>query len=160
PPWKPVEGVAFHGERKMTDKEIATLAAWVDGGRPKGNVSDAPPPAKFGDGWALGQPDLILTPKEDFILGPTGPDVYRCFVFPVDLPEDKFVTAYEVRPGARQAVHHTLHFLDTKGRGRKLEEKEKNRLRGSDEKDSGPGYTERMFPGFLPDGDVGGWAPG
>src|ERR1043165_4869007 len=92
--------------------------------------------------------------------GATGPDLYRCFVFPTDLPEDKFVTAYEVRPGARQAVHHTLHFLDLQKRGRKLEEKEKSRPRRPEEKDFGPGYTMRMLPGFLPDGDVGGWAPG
>src|SRR5262249_14912422 len=32
PPWKPVEGVAFHNERRLTDREIGTLAAWVDGG--------------------------------------------------------------------------------------------------------------------------------
>jgi peroxiredoxin/mono/diheme cytochrome c family protein len=160
PPWKPVEGVPMRGQRKLTQQEIATLAAWVDGGRPKGEVSQAPPPVKFAEGWGLGQPDLILSANEAFTLGATGPDIFRCFVFPTDLPEDKFVTAYEVRPGARQAVHHTLHFLDTQGRGRKLEEAERNRPHAPDEKDFGPGYNMRMLPGFLPDGDVGGWAPG
>jgi peroxiredoxin/mono/diheme cytochrome c family protein len=160
PPWKPTEGVAFRGERKLSDAEIATLAAWVDGGRPPGEPRDAPPPVKFREGWSLGQPDLILMAKEDFTLGATGSDLFRCFVFPTDLPEDKFVRAYEVRPGARQAVHHTLHFLDTQGRGRKLEEKERNRPRRPDEKDAGPGYNMRMHPGFVPDGDIGGWAPG
>src|SRR3954470_18975495 len=37
PPWKPVEGVAFRDERKMSDRDIATLAAWVDGGTPEGD---------------------------------------------------------------------------------------------------------------------------
>ncbi len=160
PPWKPVEGVAMRGERKLTEKEIATLAEWADGGRPRGDPGTAPPPANFAGGWTLGPPDLILSPKEDFTLGATGGDLFRCFVFPTDLAEDKFVTAYEVHPGARQAVHHTLHFLDTQGRGRKLEERERNRPRRPDEKDSGPGYNMRMLPGFIPDGDVGGWAPG
>src|SRR5262245_7388768 len=50
PPWKPSEGVAFHSERKMTEREIATLAEWVDGGTPEGDPKDAPPPAKFTDG--------------------------------------------------------------------------------------------------------------
>src|SRR5262249_22525069 len=35
PPWKPVEGPTFHAERKLTDAEIKTLAAWVDGGTPE-----------------------------------------------------------------------------------------------------------------------------
>ena len=35
---------AFHNERRLTDKEIATLAAWVDGGTPEGDPKDAPPP--------------------------------------------------------------------------------------------------------------------
>ncbi len=34
PPWKPVEGPAFHNERKMSSKDIETLAAWVDSGMP------------------------------------------------------------------------------------------------------------------------------
>jgi peroxiredoxin len=186
PPWKLAEGVAYRDERKLTDQEIATLAAWVDGGRPRGDAKTAPPPAKFADGWTLGEPDLVLMPKEDFTLGATGPDLYRCFVFPIDLPEDKFVAAYQVRPGARQAVHHTLHFLDTLGRARKLEEYEQKREKEKSAKgchahagaaigsamriasvgmppkrlDYGPGYSMSMFPGFVPDGGVGGWAPG
>src|SRR5262245_22375817 len=38
PPWKPTEAAfAFYNERKLTDAEIKTLAAWVDGGTPEGN---------------------------------------------------------------------------------------------------------------------------
>ena len=47
PPWKIAEGVAFRNERSMTDKEIATLAAWVDGGTPEGDPKDAPPPRRI-----------------------------------------------------------------------------------------------------------------
>ena len=49
------------------------------------------------------------------------------FVLPTGLTEDKFVSAIEVRPGNKRVVHHTLNFLDTQGRGRKLEEEEKQR---------------------------------
>src|SRR5208283_4905582 len=98
PPWKPTEGMPFHGERSMTDKEIATLAAWVDGGTPEGNPKDAPPPAKFADGWLLGEPDLVLSPPEEMTIGATGGDLFRCFVFPTNLEMDKFVVAYEVKP--------------------------------------------------------------
>ncbi len=160
PPWKPSVSVPLHGERRMTDAEITTLTAWVNGGTPRGDPNDAPPPVKFADGWMLGTPDLILSPKEEFTLGPTGSDHYRVYVFPLDLAEDKFISGYEVRPGNWQAVHHTLHFLDVRGRVRKLEQREQDRPRRGDAQDAGPGYPSRMGPGFLPDGDCGGWAPG
>ena len=34
PPWKPVAGVAFHNERKLSDRELKTLAAWLRSGHP------------------------------------------------------------------------------------------------------------------------------
>ena len=35
PPWKAVEGPAFHNDRRLSQKDIDTLAAWVDGRPPK-----------------------------------------------------------------------------------------------------------------------------
>ncbi len=161
PPWKPTAGHEFVGERKMPANEIATLSAWVDGGMPEGDPRDAPRPRKFTDGWQLGEPDMILDPKEDMTIGATGPDVFRSFVFSPDLKEDKYVVAYEVRPGNPRVVHHTVHFLDDRGRARRLEERERRRVKKPNEKDRGPGYSSRMGPGFFPPtGDLGGWAPG
>ena len=161
PPWKPVEGAEFVGERKLTQKEIDTLAAWVAEGTPEGDPKDAPPPVKYAEGWQLGKPDLILDPGEDMTIGAAGRDVFRCFVLSTNLPEDKFVIAYEVRPGNRRVVHHTLQLLDTRGRARRLEKRERERAKDPTEKDRGPGYSWRMGVGFFPpDGDVGGWAPG
>jgi hypothetical protein len=161
PPWKPTGAYEFVGERKLTDEEIATLSAWVDGGMPEGDPHHAPKPRKFPDGWQLGKPDMILEPKEDMVIGPRGPDVFRSFVFSPDLKENKYITAYEVRPGNPRVVHHTIHFLDDRGRARRLEEREQRRPKKPVEKDSGPGYSSRMGPGFFPPtGDLGGWAPG
>jgi hypothetical protein len=161
PPWKPSAGHEFIGERKMTELEIATLSAWVDGGMPEGDPRDAPVPRKFTAGWQLGEPDMILEPKEDMILGARGPDVFRSFVFSPDVKEDKYVIAYEVRPGNPRVVHHTVHFLDDRGRARRLEERERQRVKKPGERDRGPGYSSRMGPGFFPPtGDLGGWAPG
>lgn len=110
PPWKPAASVPFHNDRRMSDKDIATLAAWVDGGMPEGNLKDAPAPKQFPQGWQLGTPDLVLTASDDFTLGPTGSDVFRCFVLPTNLKEDVYVSAVEVRPSnacgpSRAAVH-------------------------------------------------------
>jgi peroxiredoxin len=160
PPWKPTEGVAFHNERKMSDKEIATLVAWVDGGTPEGDPHDAPSAKQWIEGWQLGQPDLVLSPAEDFQVGASGRDAFRVFVMPTNLPADAFVTAVEVRPGNPRVVHHTLNFIDTTGAARKLEQKEKERAKSDDEQDKGPGYSMAMGVGFLPQGGLGGWAPG
>ena len=130
PPWKVSEGVAFHNERRLSDQEIQTLADWADNGTPAGDPKDAPPPREFPTGWQLGTPDLILTPADDFLLGPSGKDVFRCFVLPTNLDEDKYVAAVEMRPGNPQVVHHLLLFIDTAGqwpKARGQEPKKKKR---------------------------------
>jgi peroxiredoxin len=160
PPWKPNEGVKFHNERRLSDKDLSTLAAWVDGGTPAGNPNDAPPPKQFTAGWQLGQPDLILTVGDEMQVGPTGRDLFRCFVLPTNLTEDKFVTAVEVRPGNPRVVHHALLFIDATAQGRKLEAKEKAKPADEKSLDRGPGYSVSMGVGFLPQGGLGGWAPG
>ena len=37
-----------------------------------------------------------------------GPDIYRNFVLPTGLTEDKWIRAVEFRPSARKVVHHAL----------------------------------------------------
>ncbi|HEX4591006.1 MAG TPA: redoxin domain-containing protein, partial [Gemmataceae bacterium] len=162
PPWKPAEAAhAFAGERRLSDKEIATLAVWVDGGAAEGDPKDAPAPATFVSGWQLGPPDLILTAPADFTIGPSGTDLFRCYALPTGLTVDKYVVAYEVRPGNRRVVHHTLNFIDTSGRGRALEHEQQEKDKdAADLADHGPGYSRRMGVGFLPRGGIGGWAPG
>jgi len=179
PPWKPVAGPKFQNERKLSDREIAALAAWVDGGVPPGDVKDAPPPKKFAAGWELGAPDLVLTLPDEFQLGPSGSDLYRFFVLRTNLPEDRYVEAVEVRPGNRRVVHHAVLFVDRQGRGRRLEERIRARAQSAQREaqvssasrstlraalDHGPGYSLALslafLPGFLPDSGLGGWAPG
>jgi peroxiredoxin len=162
PPWKVTNGVAFHNERRLNNTEIRTLAAWADGGTPAGDPVDAPKLKEFVEGWILGKPDLVVSPKEDFILGPSGLDLFHCYTLPTSLPEDKYVIAIDVKPGNRRVVHHTLNFIDTTGQARRLEEKAHQEENGITDKDCdrGPGYTVTMGIGFLPRSGLGGWAPG
>src|SRR4051812_5558182 len=45
PPWKPVDPTGtFQAERRLTEKEIQTLVAWIDGGMPEGSPTDLPAP--------------------------------------------------------------------------------------------------------------------
>jgi peroxiredoxin len=172
PPWKPAGGLEFSNARALTLRELDTLAAWEKAGCPEGDPKDAPAPLKLTDGWRFGEPDLVLTVPEDFHIGPAGKDEFRVFVLPSGLKEDKYVVAYEVKPGNASVVHHTLNYFDATGKARKLEDKEKARAKKPDEQDRGPGYSVAMGIGFLPlptdaprpgvppVGGLGGWAPG
>ena len=151
PPWLPDDEAGdFHNRRVMPDDAIELIRKWVEAGSPEGDRSKLPAPRQFSDDWAFGTPDLIVQPEEAYDVPADGKDIYRCFVIPTDFDSDKFVQSVEVRPGNSRVVHHVIVFLDTGNRSRQL-----------DASDPGPGYsTSAGFPGFLPAGGLGGWAPG
>jgi mono/diheme cytochrome c family protein len=150
PPWKPAPGHgSFQSERRLTDAQIKTLAEWASAGAPPGDLTKAPRPQAFTQGWALGKPDLVLTMPTEYEVPASGADIYRCFVLPIPLDADKEVTAVEYRPGNRTTVHHVIGYLDGNGLGRQ-----------KDEQDPGPGFTSFGGPGFMPTGELGGWVPG
>lgn len=101
----------FANDRRLTQKDIDTIVAWVDGGALEGNPKDLPRAPKFVEGWTIGQPDLVLTMPEEFTLEATGPDEYQYFEIPTNFTEDKYVQAVEARPGNRQIVHHIIAFI-------------------------------------------------
>ena len=107
----------------------------------------------FTDGWQLGKPDLVLEMRNGFELPAGGPDVYRNFVLPTGLTEDRWVRAIELRPRARRAVHHALFAYATGGS-----------LSRRDGADGRPGFSGNMAVGVLPgpggSGGLGGWAVG
>ena len=86
---------------------------WIELGKPVGDAAKAPAKPEFPDKWILGEPDLVVRMQGKFEVPASGPDVYRSFVFPLDLPEEKWVKAVELRPAARSSVHHALFFVDT-----------------------------------------------
>ena len=67
PPWgaDPAHGV-FKNDPRLSDKEIATIVAWVDAGAPKGDDKDLPKAPTFAEGWTIGKPDVVFTMTEDF----------------------------------------------------------------------------------------------
>ena len=158
PPWKISEGLQFANERRLSDRDLAVLAAWSDNATPEGDPKDAPPPMKFPEGWKLGPPDLVLTVPDDFQIGPTGNDIFRCFVLPTNLTEDKYVESIEVKPGNPRIVHHALLFIDNAGQGAKIQKQQQEKPakdpHGGGDLDKGPGYYGGMGPGFTPTGSL------
>lgn len=114
PPWDaaPVHNGEFIDERTLSDEEIKTIVTWVETGARRGNPSDAPPPFEFPnvDGWTIGEPDLILSMPEPFFVPDDLSD--DTMYFPMELTEDqlhedRWVKAFEFRPGS-EAVHHVV----------------------------------------------------
>lgn len=152
PPWKAVKGYGeFNDENRLTDEEIQTLKTWADNGAPRGDVSKEPKAPVFKSGWVMGEPDLVVAPSAPFKVPAEGRDVYRHFVIKTNMKEPVYVTALDVKPGNRKVVHHVIAFLDEKGVSNSLDGKDK---------DGQPGYSGFGGPGFMPDGALGGWAPG
>jgi peroxiredoxin len=161
PPWKPVPNPHLAGQRSLSEKEIQTLATWVEQGTPEGDKKDAPPPVKFPEGWQLGQPDVVLEMPGEAVVAANGRDLFHCVVFPTNFGEDKYLAAIEVRPGNPRVVHHTIQVIDTRGRARKLQDSGQAKQKPTDA-DRGPGYSTNFGMGFLPEpgNGLGGWAPG
>ena len=84
-----------------------------------GDLSKMPTLPSFPEGWHLGKPDLILEMPAGYDLPASGPDIFRNFVVPTNLAEDKWVRAIEFRPSARKVVHHVLFAYDSGGSFRK-----------------------------------------
>jgi mono/diheme cytochrome c family protein/peroxiredoxin len=150
PPWKAEPGYgSFANERRLSEQQIALFQAWAQSGAPEGDAKDKPSPPAFPEGWEGGQPDKVLTMSHKFAVAADGPDQYRCFVLPLDVDHDVYLSGLEFRPGNRRIVHHALVYADSTGTARKL----------SAESPDGS-YACFGGPKFPPTGLLGGWAPG
>lgn len=158
PPWRPrPEFGRFRDERYLSQTQIDLFAAWTASEDAEGKVEDRAPAVKLPDpGWRLGKPDLVLKLVEPFNVPASGEDVYRYFVIPSTLSEDRVIKAIDFRPGAVEVVHHANFFADYDGRAR-----------AEDAKDDEPGFSVFGTGEFMSYDNadanafgIGGWAPG
>ncbi|MEZ5400533.1 MAG: cytochrome c [Bryobacteraceae bacterium] len=106
PPWfAESERGHFSNDSRLTEEEITTVKAWVDGGAPEGDKRALPRAPEFRDGWLLGKPDVVVDIGEDHEVKP-GADAYEHFIVPSDLKDGIWVRAAEIKPGNRRVVHH------------------------------------------------------
>ena len=116
PPWKadPQFG-KFKNDVSLSKNEVATILSWIDGGAPEGDGKDLPKPRKFIKGWNIGVPDAVFSMQEEYEVPAKGTVPYKYFVVPTGFKEDRWVTAAEVRPGAKEVVHHVIIFISEPG---------------------------------------------
>jgi len=116
PPWgSDAPHGLFKNDPTLTQAEIDTIAAWVDGGAPRGDDKDLPTKPEFADGWTIGKPDAVFAMEEDFTIPATGAIEYQYIRVPTHLTEDKWIQAIEIRPGASAQVHHVIAFTQPAG---------------------------------------------
>jgi hypothetical protein len=102
PPFLPdEESGPFRTERSLTAREIDVLVDWSVGATPEGaplKAADDPPPESAG--WVGGEPDLVLEPSAEVILGEEESERTECVVLPTGLRASRVLSAVELRTRA------------------------------------------------------------
>ena len=115
PPWfaaKPAKGEhsPFVNDRSLPEADKADLLAWFKDGAPAGEKIDAPLARRFPKDWVIGKPDLVLQLDNAIDIKATGVMPYQTVVVDTKLGEDTWISAVEIRPTAKEVVHHVLVF--------------------------------------------------
>ena len=114
PPWyaDPRYG-HFRNDKRLSQNDIDTIAAWVKQGAPEGDPKSLPAPPQFSDDWKMGKPDLIVDIGQDYAPRREGPaDEYVFFIVPTNFKEGKWVKAVELRASNRRLVHHSHVWVE------------------------------------------------
>jgi hypothetical protein len=99
-PWK--------NDLRLTQKEIATLAAWHSGGDVEGDAKYAPPPRTAAPVVHL-PGALSLAPATPFALASSS-DTFKCFVLDPKITGTTYLTGTNFVPTNKTIVHHALAF--------------------------------------------------
>jgi hypothetical protein len=159
PPWSADPKVGhWANDRSLSDQDRADLIAWIKAGAPEGEPSEAPVPRRFAEGWNIGKPDLVVRIPEPFKVPAEGAVDYKNFYIKTDLPEDKWVTAIEIRPSQPKVVHHALAYLEEPGR-RDLTPEELAKLKPGDPRPAAPHNGVATFYAATVPGSLGNVFP-
>ena len=111
PPWH-AEGEAgkWHNDRRLTQAEIDTIAAWVDAGAPRGDDSSLPPPPQFAAGWnhPSGRPPDLIIEAPELKVPADGETPWQNVYVKLPFQGDVWVEGAQVLPGQRGVVHHIV----------------------------------------------------
>ncbi len=149
PPWfaaPPPRGTAskWANDRSLTAADKSDLDDWLNGDRRSGDPADAPVAVAYSDAWQIGEPDAVVQLPTPVAVPAEGVMPYQHIIVPTNFDEDKWVRGVELRPTARDVVHHVGVFVES---GPQPEEK------GNEAENSGaylalyvPGNSCRLFP--------------
>jgi hypothetical protein len=107
----------FSNDVSLTDAEIESISKWVDAGAPKGSDADMPPPRVFADErqWQFGkygEPDLVVSFSQDYMMPTTGPDHWPSIVIDPKLTDDRYIAGVQIIPTkGYRLIHHIRSSL-------------------------------------------------
>lgn len=158
PPWPPgKDSPPMLHSRGLTDTQIATIDAWIDGGMPRGDPKDhvdrTPDLPQI-------KPDQTLSMAEPYTPDATLTDDYRCFIIDPGVTTKQEIIGHNILPGQPREVHHVILYEVLQAGVAQVQQE--------DASDPGPGYQCFGGPmaGSSSGGGVGnvrflgGWAPG
>ncbi|MFO0625272.1 MAG: hypothetical protein U0325_06595 [Polyangiales bacterium] len=135
----------------LRDDEYATVLRWINAGWPEGRAgvrATAPPPPP-----PLAGVDHVARMPVAYTPDAARPEDDRCFLVDPGLASDRFLTGYEVVPGAARAVHHVSLFA--------LASRDDARAAAAlDARDDAPGYPCFGGPGVDGASPLAIWKPG
>jgi hypothetical protein len=139
PPWHadPAHG-EWTNDRRLSQKDIDAIRAWVDGGAPEGDPKDLPQAPKFATGWQIGEPDVVFQMPEEFTVPAEGAVPYMYFTVPTNFKEDRYIAAMEARAGDLSVVHHIVIYVRDPREARPKRQ------------DIGTGLLGALSPGMTP----------
>jgi hypothetical protein len=122
PPWHIDQSVGvqkFKNDISLTDAQIDTIVAWVDGGAPQGDPKDLPRPKPLttSNEWqgvrdGFGPPDVVVK-SEEYLMPARHQDVWWRSMNEIPITEPKWIKMIEIRPSsmkARKIIHHSVAY--------------------------------------------------
>lgn len=154
PPWFAAPGAhgVFSNDRSLPEADKTALLAWLQSGRPPGDLAEAPLPRTFPEGWSIGTPDVVFQIPEPIAIQAEGTMPYQDRVVETSLTEERWVQGYEILPTAPEVVHHVIvkvHPKDSSLRRRDEGEEEffAAYVPGNSHRMLTPGYAKRLPAG-------------
>lgn len=161
PPW-PADVTYRHfiGEKRLSDTQIAVLAAWAKAGCPAGDTANLDPLPLNYEGYAgmHAIPDMVLKMKEPFKIKGNNKDIFLLMKFPYEVPQDTFIRYIEFVPDKKRLVHHVNGFLIQYDDGKKTDVNEGDWYSDTQENDYKSAYEKmnlanddgKTFPMLTP----------
>ncbi len=110
PPWSadPAHSLKFRNDRRLDQKDVDALVAWVDAGAPRGPVENRAPIPDSMSQWshAMGRPPDAVLELPEVSVAASGEIPYVQQRVKVPLRDDTWIVALQVRPGNNLLVHH------------------------------------------------------
>lgn len=137
PPWHAEPGSGpWANDLSLSAEEKDALLAWAQGDAPEGDPANAPRPVAWAEGWKIGEPDYVVEMPREFRVPAEGTIDYQHFSTTIDLEEDRWVSAVEIRPSAVEVVHHVILYVNEPGKPRRF--------------DGARGFFAATAPGQIP----------